>query len=141
MVYTLSNGTVTVLLNTKDDTTYGSPQIQNMKRTTESQTWEILIPTQGPETVVVLDLMGTKRTIIISGIVTGTVTQLDSFINNLEGFMNSQQYILTASGLTFTADRPASTSITVIMKSFDWEYSSGIVNKLEWIINLIMGNG
>jgi len=140
MVYSIGNGTTVVQLNAKDDTTYGSPQIQNMKRTTESQTWEILIPTQGPETVVVLDLMGTKRTIIISGIVTGTVTQLDSFINNLEGFMNSQQYILTASGLTFTADRPASTSITVIMKSFDWEYSAGVVNKLEWSISLMQGN-
>ena len=140
MAYTLGNGTLTVQLNIKDDTTDGSPQIQNMKRTTESQTWEILIPTQGPETVVVLDMMGTKRTIIISGIVTGTVTQLDSFVNNLEGFMNSQQYILAASGLTFTADRPASTSITVIMKSFDWEYDAGIVNKLIWTMSLIMGN-
>jgi hypothetical protein len=140
MSYSLSNGSITVNLNTTNDTTYGSPQIQNMKRTTESQIWKILIPTQGPETVVVLDMMGTERNIIISGITTGTVTQLDSFVNNLEGFMNSQQYILAASGLTLTADRPASTSITVILKSFDWEYDAGIVNKLQWTISMMQAN-
>jgi len=140
MAYTLGNGTTTVQLNAIGDATYGSPQIQNMKRTTETQAWEILIPTSGPETVVIIDLLGTKRNIIISGIITGTVTQLDTFINNLEGFMNSQQYILTASGLTFTADRPASTSITVIMRSFDWEYDAGMVNKIGWGMSLTQGN-
>ncbi len=141
MAYTLGNGSTTVQLNTTNDATYGNPQIQNMKSTKESQTWEILIPTEDSNKAVVIDLMGTKKTLVISGITTGTVTQIDSFINNLEGFMNSQQYLLAASGLTFTADRPASTSYTVIMKSFDWEYFSGAVNKLEWSMSLMQANG
>lgn len=140
MAYTLGNGSTTVQLNVKDDTTYGSPQIQNMKVDRESQTWEILIPTENSNANVVVDLMGTKKTLMVSGITTGTVTQIDSFINALEGFLNSQQYLLTASGLTFTADRPASTSLTVIMKSFSWEYNAGIINKLEWTISLVQGN-
>lgn len=140
MAYTLGNGSTTVQLNIKDDATYGSPQIQNMKVDKESQTWEILIPTENSNATVVIDLMGTKKTLMISGITTGTVTQIDSFINALEGFMNSQQYILAASGLTFTSDRPVGTSLTVICKSFSWEYSAGIINKLEWTISLIQGN-
>jgi len=140
MAYTISNGSITVQLNIKDDTTYGSPQIQNMKVDKESQTWEILIPTENSNATVVIDLMGTKKTLIISGITTGTVTQIDSFINALEGFMNSQQYILAASGLTFVSDRPAGTSMTMILKSFSWEYNAGIVNKLEWSLSLIQGN-
>ncbi len=140
MAYTLSNAITTVQLNIKDDTTYGSPQIQNMKVLKESQTWEIPIPTSDSNATIVIDLMGTKKTIMLSGVTAGTVTQLDSFINALEGFLNSQQYLLTASGLTFVAERPASTSLTVIMKSFDWEYDAGIVTKITWTISLIQGN-
>ena len=140
MAYTLGNGTTTVQLNAQNDSTYGSPQIQNMKVDKESQTWEILIPSSDSNATVVIDLMGTKKTIMISGITTGTVTQIDSFINAFEGFLNSQQYLLTASGLTFTSDRPASTSLTCILKSFSWEYDAGIVNKIQWTISLIQGN-
>ncbi len=140
MVYTISNAITTVQLNAVADATYGNPQIQNMKVVKESQTWEIPIPTSGSNAVIVIDLMGTKKTLMISGITTGTVTQIDSFINALEGFLNSQQYLLAASGLTFVAERPASTSLTVILKSFDWEYNAGVVNKLEWTLSLIEGN-
>ncbi len=140
MSYSLSNAITTVQLNAASDTTYGSPQIQNMKVVKESPTWEILIPTSDSNATIVIDMLGTKKTLVISGITTGTVTQIDSFINGLEGFLNSQQYLLTASGLTFTADRPASTSLTVVLKSFDWEYDAGIVNKLQWTLSLIQGN-
>ncbi len=140
MSYTLGNGSTTVQLNATGDTTYGNPQIQNMKVVKESQTWEIPIPTSDSNATIVIDMMGTKKMLTISGITTGTVTQIDSFINGLEGFLNSQQYLLAASGLTFTADRPASTSIAVIMKSFDWEYDAGMVNKVQWSISLIQGN-
>lgn len=146
MAYSLYNGSITVPLNEQNNSTYGSPQIQSMKRTTDSQTWEILIPTSGPETVVVLDLMGTKRIITISGITTGEVTKLDAFTNALESFMNSQQFSIIQSvspagtGLRFNADRPASTAINVIMKSFEWEYIAGNVNKIEWTMSLMQGN-
>ncbi len=145
MAYSIYNGTTTVPLNEKDNVTYGSPQIQSMKRSTESQTWEILIPTSGPETAIVLDLMGTKRIITISGISTGEVTKLDAFTNALEGFMNSNQFSIaqtspTGTGLRFVADRPASTAINVIMKSFEWEYVAGNVNKIEWNMSLMQGN-
>ncbi len=140
MSYTIGDGSTTIQLNTTNDATYGSPQIQNMKVVKESPTWEILIPTSNSNATVVIDMMGTKKMLTISGITTGTVTQIDSFINGLEGFLNSQQYLLAASGLTFTADRPTGTSLTCILKSFDWEYSAGTVNKLEWTLSLVQGN-
>jgi hypothetical protein len=140
MSYSLSNGSITVYLQATADATYGDPKIQNMKSTKESQTWEIAMPASDSNATIVIDLLGTKKTITISGITKGTVTQLDSFVNNMEGFLNSNQFILAAGGLTFTADRPASTSITVIMKSFDWEYDAGTVNAINWTASLIQGN-
>jgi len=140
MAYTLSNGSTTVQLNTTGDGTYGSPQLQNMKVSKESQTWEIAIPASDSNATIVIDLLGTKRVISLTGTVQGTTTQLDSFVNNMSVFLNSGQYLLAASGLTFTADRPASTSYTVIMKTFDWEYNSGTINAIEWSATLIQGN-
>lgn len=145
MAYTLTDGSVTVKLQVTGDATYGDVAIQSMKRSTEAITIDIPIPTSGPEVTIIIDYLGARQTIAITGKVKGTVTQIDSFINNMEGFIDSTQFDVAqtspnGSGLRFTADRPASTAINVILKSFDWEYISGAVNLLEWAIIIQRGN-
>jgi len=140
MAYTLSNGTLTVKLQATGDTTYGSPQLQEMKVSKESQTWEMAIPSCDSNATIVIDLLGTKKNISLTGTVQGTVTQLDSFINDMSGFLNSNQFTLAAGGLTFIAERPASTSLTVIMKSFEFTYDAGTTNAIFWSAGLVQGN-
>ncbi len=145
MSYTLTDGTTTVYLQAVANATYGDVQIQSMKRSTSANTIDIPIPTSGPEVTIVIDLLGARRNITLSGIVKGTTTQIDSFANNMEAFLNSNQYNITqtspnGTGLRFTADRPASTAINVILLSFDWEYVAGTVNQAEWSCTLQQGN-
>ncbi len=140
MTYSISNGATTVILQAVGNDTYGDPQLQNMKVSKESQTWEMAIPASDSNATIVIDLLGTRKTISLTGTVKGIVTQLDSFINDMSGFLNSNQYILAAGGLTSVAARPASTSIIVIMKSFEFEYDAGTPNAIFWSASLLQGN-
>lgn len=145
MTYSLSNGTTTVVLNTTGNSTYGNPQIQNIKTIKESPTAEFPIPTNDANATIVIDLLGTKRTITLTGSVQGTVVQINSFVKDMESFVNSQQFLLSASGLTFSFDFPYTTtpgdlSYTVVMKSIDWEYDAGNPSQLNYTASLVQGN-
>ena len=143
--YSLTGSGSEIPLQCINDTTYGTVQIHTMKRSTTANVIDIPIPTSGPDVTIVIDLLGAKRTITFSGIVKGTVTQIDSFVNAMEALIDSNQYSITqtspnGTGLRFVAARPASTAINVILMGFDWEYVAGIVSQAEWSCTIQQGN-
>ncbi len=147
VTYTLTDGVATLNLQIVADGTYGfTSQIQSFKVSKEAITTEVPIPTQDADKTIIIDAMGCKRSYTLSGITSGTVTQVDNFIDVMDGFLDSNQMFVgggSLGGLTFAtgADSlPASLSTKVILRSFDYEWETATVAKIEWNIQLIQGN-
>lgn len=131
--------TDTVPLNEANNATYGDPMIQSMKVGKESQIMKIPIPTEDSDKALGYDLLGVIREIYITGKVTGTITQLKEFIFDIEGKVFGNQYSNTNNGHTFNTDMAGTgaTSYYVIITAFNWTYSFGAPNKIDYTLNMM----
>lgn len=91
------------------------------------------IPYSDSDKAITLDLMGTTRTLTISGEKVDTPTNLVTFISNIETAQNGQQ-----TGLTYTGDMIS--GITVFIQSFSWDYVSGDPNRISYTLTLYEGD-
>jgi hypothetical protein len=134
-----TGNTDTVLLQAKNDSTYGSPQIQSYKVFKETQMTLIPIPTLDSSSTIGLDILGTVRNISINGYCTGTSAQLSEFIGDLEDKVYGKQFTNTNKGNTLTVElaKTGVTTYNVIVKSFTYEYSSGVPNRIEYSLDMV----
>jgi len=134
-----SGNTDTVVLQATGNTTYGSPQIQNFKVSKEAGMTTIPIPTKDSDNVIGLDIKGTTRSLIINGIVTGTLAQLKEFIGDLEDKVYGKQFSNTNKGHTLTVEL-AKTGVTtyyVIIRSFSYEWDAGVPSKISYTLDML----
>jgi len=134
-----SGNVTTVPLQTTNHATYGSPQIQTYKCTKTTDTSVIPIPTQDSTSTIGLDILGTTRSIVIEGVVVGTLAQLNAFILIVEGKLYGKQFTNTNKGCTLTVElaRTGTTTYNVILKSFTYEWEAGVPGKLSYTLEML----
>ena len=108
--------------------------IQNETQIKDTALFVNPIPVSDSDAVFLLDIFGVSRTISIEGIITGTTTVLDDFIDNMEGIANGNQI-----GITFVSSLSTFDNKTVFIKSFRWSYVKAEVNKISYTLELIEG--
>jgi len=92
------------------------------------------LPYSASDSALIMDLMGTSRTITLSGTFTGTVAEMRTFITDIEGIMNGQQ-----PGSTFVSSW-TNVSKTVLIQDFNHEKAEGDENKVNYTITLLEGS-
>ena len=91
------------------------------------------IPFSDSDASLIMDLMGTSRTITLSGVKTGTVAQLRTFVTDIEGLQTGAQ-----ASLTFVSSW-TNVSKSVLIQEFTHEKSEGSENKVNYTLTLIEG--
>ncbi len=148
--YGLSKITIASLdipLQAVGNATYGSPQIQSIRMSKESQLETIPYPTRDSQYSIVLDIMGVIRNITITGNVQGTTAQLQQFIYDLEARINGNQYNNTAPTKTvqFTTSIGGKTSAgkvtyNVVIKTFSWTFDAGVPGQINYTLEMVEGS-
>ena len=80
-----------------------------------------------------MDIFGTQRDITVSGVKTGTPTELRSFITSIEGIQDGKQTLVTYNGDLITTNKDC------LIQSFTWSYSEGNPSSISYTLSLIEG--
>lgn len=149
MAYQLSGTTpsfTTIPLQAVGDATFGSPQIQSMRMSKESQLEIIPYPSQDSTFTIVYDILGVVRQVTIQGNNQGTATQLKKFILDIEAQLDGQQYNNTTPKHTVVltlgmggAASDVDVSYNVVLKTFTWNFNAGASSQIEWTLEAIQG--
>lgn len=107
--------------------------IQNENQTKDSNLFIQPLPYSDSEDSLLMDLMGTGRTITLNVKFKGTTAELKTFIAAIEGIQDGAQTGSTYVGSLVT------TSKTVLIQTFSWDYERGNVGVLNYNITLIEG--
>ena len=91
------------------------------------------IPFSDSDSALIMDLMGTNRTITITGVKTGTVASLRTFITDIEGLQNGSQ-----SSLTFVSSW-TNANKNVLIQDFTHDKIEADENKVSYTIILLEG--
>ena len=91
------------------------------------------IPFSDSDESLIMDLMGTSRTITVSGKKTGTVAELRTFVTDIEGLQNGKQ-----ASLTFVSSW-TNVNKSVLIQDFSWDKSEGDENKVSYSLTLLEG--
>jgi len=78
--------------------TIGSKSLGNVTQessTKSSGLFNTPLPFSDSDAALIMDLFGTTRTITVTGIFTGTVAELRTYITDIEGLQNGEQASLT----------------------------------------------
>ncbi len=142
MTYSLSGTTpsfTTIPLQAVGNATFGSPQIQSIRMSKESQLEIIPYPSQDSNFTIVYDIMGVVRNITVQGNNQGDVSKLNAFILAIESQIDGQQYSNTSPkhSILFTTEMGGASTYNVELKTFDWSYNAGIPGQIEWTLVLI----
>jgi len=105
--------------------------VKNESSTKDSNLFNMPMPYSDSSDAFLIDIMGTSRTINITGEVVGTKQELINFIINIEAIQNGQQSGSTYTGELITKD--------VQIQTFNWDYQEGDVSRLHYTLNLIEG--
>jgi len=92
------------------------------------------LPTSDSDKSILLDLFGVSRVISITGIFTGTLAQLNTFITVIETLADGSQ-----TGVTFVSSLSTFTSKKVFVKNFNWSFIKATPNKINYSLELIEG--
>lgn len=91
------------------------------------------IPYSDSDAALIMDLMGTSRTITITGVKNGTVVQLRTFVTDIEGLQNGAQ-----SSLTFVSSW-TNVNKNVLIQDFEHTKEEADENKINYTLTLIEG--
>ena len=91
------------------------------------------IPFSDSDASLIMDLMGTSRTITVTGVKTGTVAQLRTFITDIEGLQNGAQ-----ASLTFVSSW-TNVNKNVLIQEFTHDKSESDENKVHYTLVLLEG--
>jgi len=91
------------------------------------------IPFSDSDQSLIMDLMGTGRTITVTGVKTGTIAQLRTFVIDIEGLQNGSQ-----SSLTFVSSW-TNVNKSVLIQDFTHDKASGDENKVNYVLTLLEG--
>jgi len=126
------------------DNAYGSPMIQSLRVSKESQLQIIPFPNKDSKYAIVLDILGVLRNITISGVNQGTALQLKQFILDIETRVAGKQWYNTTPKQTTVlnldmggAASDISVAYNVVIKNFNWNFNAGTPLQIEYIIEMI----
>ena len=119
-------------MTTLDGTDLG--KIQTESQTKDSNLFNFSLPGQDSNTAVLLDLLGTTRTINIDGIFTGSTAVLNTFITDIEALVAGTQ-----TGVTFVSSLTTFANKKVFVNSFIWNFVKGDPNKISYSLQLAEG--
>lgn len=105
--------------------------IRSETQTKASNLFNTPLPGSDSDQVIVLDLFGMTRTISISGVITGALATLQTFIATMEGYANGQQTI----GV-FVSNIHA-TNKNCYIQNFSYTYSTESPSILNYTLDLI----
>ena len=91
------------------------------------------LPFSNSDAALIMDLMGTNRTITVNGKKTGTVAQLRTFITDIEGLQTGSQ-----SSLTFVSSW-TNVNKNVLIQDFSWDKAEGDESKVNYTLTLLEG--
>ena len=91
------------------------------------------IPFSDSDATLIMDLMGTSRTITITGVKTGTVAELRTFVTDIEGLQNGEQ-----SSLTFVSSW-TNVNKNVLIQEFTHDKSEADENRVSYTLTLLEG--
>lgn len=92
------------------------------------------LPTSDSDAAILLDLFGVSRVISITGIFTGTASQLNTFIVAIETITSGSQ-----TGVTFASSLSTFANKKVFVKNFRWSFIKGTPNKINYSLELVEG--
>jgi len=92
------------------------------------------LPLSDSNESIMLDLFGASRTINIRGIYTGTVAEINTFVQALDGLLNGSQ-----NTKTFHSDK-SNASYLVLINSVRWNSEDGAVTKVDYEIEMVEGS-
>jgi hypothetical protein len=105
--------------------------IKSEESSKESNLFFFPMPYSDSQDAFLIDLMGTSRTITISGELHGTKSEIQTKIQNIEAIQNGQQEIVTYQGELIEK--------SVQIQTFSWTYASGDVNRVIYNLTLLEG--
>lgn len=91
------------------------------------------MPFSDSDAALIMDLMGTTRTITVTGKKNGTVSQLRTFITDIEGLQTGAQ-----SSLVFVSSW-TNVNKNVLIQDFAWDKEEGDESKVKYTLTLIEG--
>ena len=91
------------------------------------------MPASDSDAALLVDIMGTSRTITINGKFTGTVSQLRTYITDIEAIQNGTQ-----TGSTFVSSW-TNVNKTVFIQDFTWDKSEADESKVGYTLTLAEG--
>ena len=91
------------------------------------------IPFSDSDASLIMDLMGTSRTITVTGVKTGTVAQMRTFITDIEGLQNGSQ-----SSLTFVSSW-TNVNKNVLIQDFTHDKANADESKVNYTLTLLEG--
>jgi len=92
------------------------------------------IPFSDSDATLIMDLMGTSRTITVTGVKTGTVAELRTFVTDIEGLQNGEQ-----SSLTFVSSW-TNVNKNVLIQEFTHDKSEADENRVSYTLVLLEGS-
>lgn len=101
--------------------------------TKSSNLFNMPIPFSDSDATLIMDLMGTSRTITVVGVKTGTVAALRTFITDIEGLQNGSQSSLTFVSSWTNVDK------NVLIQDFSYDKGSADENKVSYTLVLLEG--
>ena len=107
--------------------------VSSESSTKTSNLFNTPLPFSDSDASLIMDLMGTSRTITISGVKTGTVAELRTFITDIEGLQNGEQ-----SSLTFVSSW-TNVNKNVLIQDFTHDKSSADENRVSYTLTLLEG--
>ncbi|MFW6173735.1 MAG: hypothetical protein ACOC5T_08325 [Elusimicrobiota bacterium] len=99
----------------------------------ESNLFTQPIPYSDSTDTLMMDIFGTTRTITVEGSKTGTLSELRTFVENIEDLQNGQQ-----SGMTFESSW-TNDDKTVLIQNFEHSKAEGDVSRVTYSITLVEG--
>jgi len=107
--------------------------VKNESSAKESNLLFFPLPYSDSHEALLIDLMGTGRTITITGEFIGTPAELKTQIENIEAIQNGQQSNSTYNGVLMTGKN-------VQIQTFNWDYVGGDVGRVVYTLTLMEGS-
>lgn len=97
------------------------------------------LPFTDSASTLLMDLMGTSRTITVTGVKTGTTAECNTFIDNIEALQNADQ----SAGYTFKSSwrTTPGKDKNVLIEEFSHEKSEADESRVSYTLVLFQGSG